>query len=276
VITVAKLNIYPIKSTAGFSPFESTLETRGFCYDRRMALVNASSHKIITARESPTLLGIQTRISGSHWVANHSNTSLTFPLLPQSNDISLVTLFTKAQYPGIRYPDKINRWFSSYLGIECYLIYMGKDCQRDLPQNTQFGYKNQNGDTVSYADDYPLLIVSEASLGDLNVRIGKTIPMHRFRPNIVLSGCAAYEDDLWQRIRIGECELEFAQPCTRCVITTIDQETYIKDEIQEPLRTLATYRRTPEGRVKFGTHWIPRGLGKIKVGDTVKMLQTSK
>jgi uncharacterized protein len=110
-------------------------------------------------------------------------------------------------------------------------------------------------------------LISEASLGDLNGRLEDPLPMNRFRPNFVVRGCGPYAEDGWSRLRIGSVPFRVAEPCPRCAITTVDQETGIRGK--EPLRTLATYRKS-EGEVFFGRNLIHDTLGTVCVGDPVE------
>ena len=94
--------------------------------------------------------------------------------------------------------------------------------------------------------------------------------MTRFRPNLVVQGCAPYAEDQWKRIRIGSMTFRVTKPCSRCVITTIHPETLEKG--QEPLRTLGEYRR--EGnKVLFGQNIIHDGPGELKLGMAVEVLE---
>jgi hypothetical protein len=97
--------------------------------------------------------------------------------------------------------------------------------------------------------------------------------MRRFRPNLGIDGDLPYAEDDWRRIRVGEVEFEGVKNCSRCVFTTIDPDTGEKSPDMEPLRTLSSYRRRPEGGVYFGQNLIPRGAGVIRVGDSVTVLE---
>lgn len=268
---VSEIHVYPIKSMRGISLQESEMEDRGLRYDRRWALIDAT-RRIITAREHPGMLKIETRITGGRLFVTAAGASLEIPELPPSADIIRIDMWAKEQHPAMVYPDDVNRWFSERVGLDCSLIFMGEACRREIPEELPSGYRGAPGHVVSYADDFPLLIASEASLRDLNARLDEPIPMQRFRPNLVVSGCEPYEEDSWRLIRIGECELEFAQQCPRCVMTTIDPATAVRNTSQEPLRTLATYRKVPGG-VGFGVQLIPRRGGKIRVGDEIEVLR---
>jgi uncharacterized protein len=270
-ITVSEIYIYPIKSTAGISLERSIVEKIGLVQDRRRAVVSLEKNRIITARENQKLFGIRTQILGNELLLSSPTSSLSVPLSPANHEIVHVKLWAEENHPGIRYTKEIDNWFSEQLGEDCFLIFMGGNCQREFPKGMASGYEGLPGDTVSYADDYPLLVASEASLADLNSRLETPVTMKHFRPNIVLSGSEAFEEDTWTKFRIGECEFELAQQCPRCVMTTINPETGIKHK-HEPLKTLASYRRTPAGGAPFGAQAVPRKLGTIKIGDVAEKL----
>jgi uncharacterized protein YcbX len=122
------------------------------------------------------------------------------------------------------------------------------------------------GDRTSFTDGYPLLLTAEASLADLNARMASPLPMDRFRPSLVMDGAAAFAEDGWRRVRIGEVVFRITKGCDRCVITTIDQQT--GEAGPEPLRTLATFRKR-DGKVWFGQNLVPEGSGTIRTGDPV-------
>jgi uncharacterized protein YcbX len=128
-------------------------------------------------------------------------------------------------------------------------------------------YSVSQDDHTGFADGYPILIVSEESLEDLNSRIDMPIPMNRFRPNLVVKGCDPFAEDTWKRIQIGDVELAIVKPCPRCVVTTIDKQTL--EQSKEPLKTLNTFRKRVGG-VMFGQNAIPLNEGRIEVGMNVK------
>jgi uncharacterized protein YcbX len=115
------------------------------------------------------------------------------------------------------------------------------------------------------------LLISQASLDDLNSRLETPVPMNRFRPNLVVQGCEAFAEDNWQRVRIGSVEFAVAKPCSRCVMPSIDQATAAKDS--EVLQVLAGYRRGDDRQVYFGQNLVYSGTGKLSVGDTLEILK---
>jgi uncharacterized protein YcbX len=125
---------------------------------------------------------------------------------------------------------------------------------------------------LTFADGYPLLLIGQASLDALSARLGRPLAMARFRPNLVVSGAEAFAEDSWKRIRIGGTTFRLAKPCERCVFTTVDPDSGRKALDQEPLRTLAKFRKTPEG-VLFGQNVIAEGSTELVLGMPVEVLE---
>ncbi|HEY6787936.1 MAG TPA: MOSC domain-containing protein, partial [Trebonia sp.] len=166
------------------------------------------------------------------------------------------------------------QWLSKVAGMDVRLVYLDDPTRRAT--NPDY---SKDGDVVSFADGYPLLLTSEESLERLNEWIadGKhaaegPLPMTRFRPNVVVAGAAAFAEDGWHLVRIGDLRFRVAKPCGRCVLTTVDPDTAVKGK--EPLATLARHRRW-DGNVWFGVNLIPddpRPDGRLHVGDPVQVL----
>ena len=161
-------------------------------------------------------------------------------------------------------------WMSQWLGVNCRIVHMDDACRRAVRAKYDGRY-GEEGDEVSLADGFPLLLISQGSLDHLNTKLAAPVPMLRFRPNLVVSGTSAHAEDDWKRIRIGEVEMDVVKPCTRCVLTTVDFNRGEFDPSGEPLRTLISYRRTNDG-VSFGQNLIPRGTGVLRIGDAVSVL----
>ena len=119
---------------------------------------------------------------------------------------------------------------------------------------------------MSFSDGYPFLLISEASLVELNSRLETPVPMNRFRPNLVIANCAPFEEDTWKQIRIGEIIFDCVRPCSRCVLTCVDQDTGQKG--LEPLQTLASYRKQEKG-IMFGQNLVHRNQGTLNLGDAL-------
>ncbi len=126
---------------------------------------------------------------------------------------------------------------------------------------------------VGFSDQAPILIISEASLEEVNSRLENEVEMTRFRPNIVVSNCNAYEEDTWKEIRIGDTQLRIIQSCERCVLITIDPTTLVKHSRAEPLTTLGQYRIGPRGGIIFGVHAVPITEGTISLENPIEVIK---
>ncbi len=262
---VSGVAVYPVKSCAPVAMEQATVGPRGLDFDRRWMLVDAGG-ETLTGREFPGLLEVKAEI-------REGRLCLGAPAMP---DLEVaghewgtprrVFVFDDP-CPALGCGDRADEWFSDYLGTECHLVHMGRDCRREVSA----ARGGRPGDEVSFADECPILLTTEASLADLDARAPIPVSMARFRPNLVVRGAPVpYDEDHWRRVRIGGIEFDCAQACRRCVFTTIDPESGVRHEHQEPLRTLSTYRRFGPGGPAFGIHLIPRGEGVIRTGDAVE------
>lgn len=265
---VASLHIYPVKGCRAVDLSEAAVERRGLAHDRRWMIVDGNG-KFISQREQPKLATIVTAIENGNLVLAHDGGKITVNTPSPDADRLPVTLW-KQQIEGFTAGSDADGWLSGYLGIPCRLVYQG-----GLPRGVSPQYAPE-GTMASYADGFPLLITVTASLDDLNKRMPSPLPMNRFRPNIVIKGAPAWAEDSWKKLRIGAIDIDISKPCTRCVVTTIDQQTGAKDS-NEPLKTLKDFRllRTPAlTGVVFGQNAVPLATGSIKTGDTVQILES--
>ncbi len=261
---------YPLKSAAGLSRSEAYVNQRGINADRHWMLID-SNQKFVSARTHPKLLliKINTTTNGLQvcFPAQAPHPSATFFIyMPEQNESNVVevTLWDD-QVQSLLAPG-CDAYFSEFLQSEVRLVYQPENLLRLLSPK----YAQQN-DHTAFADGYPILILSQASLDELAQRMQAPIQVTNFRPNILVENIAAHAEDDWHRIRIGECELELVKPCVRCVLTTIDPLLAKAHPLGEPLRTLKTYRRSAKG-ITFGMNVIPRKLGKIRVGDPIELI----
>lgn len=263
---LAEINIYPVKSTRRISLDQSEVLARGLPRDRRWMLVDDDG-TFITARKHPRLATVQGRFAGDMLkLAVEGREELELALQPEQREPVKVRVW-RDEVEAIPAGAEADAWFSAFLDTKCRLVQQTDDFHRRVDQD--YGLAE---DEVSFADGFPLLLISEASLADLNSRLPQAVSMRRFRPNLVVDGDAPYAEDNWHRIRIGEVEFAGVKNCSRCVFTTIDPDTGVKDPAREPLQTLASYRRKPQGGVFFGQNLIPRSGGTIHVGDSVEIL----
>ncbi len=262
-LTLSELNIYPVKSCRGIRVHQAVLVDRGLQYDRRWMIADASG-RFLTQRECPRLALIEVGLEANHLVLHAAGMSeQRIPLELSGNTIRQVDIW-KDTVGALGADSEANAWVSSFLGIPCQLVYMPDSTFR--PVNPDYAVHE---DQVSFADAFPLLLISMASLHDLNRRLEVPVPMNRFRPNIVISGCGPYEEDSWKRIQIGSALFHIVKPCSRCATVTVDQKTGIRGD--EPLRTLSQYRNH-DGKVHFGQNVIHGNKGIVRVGDTVALL----
>ncbi|MFV0388238.1 MAG: MOSC domain-containing protein [Pyrinomonadaceae bacterium] len=277
---ISEINIYPIKSLSGISVKSSIVEEKGLQNDRRFMIVDANND-FITQREFSKMVVIETKDLGESLEVSADGFG-KLKIQKQFEKTNLVKVrIWRSLCEAIVAKDETNEWFSEVLETKCKLVQMPLQTRRQI--NERF---NRGDEIVSFADGYPLLLIGENSLADLNSKLEKRIPMNRFRPNIVVSGSEAFAEDKWKKINIGNTVFRVTKPCARCVITTIDQKTGISD-VKEPLKTLATYRRSRDvipdafeefglGRndVLFGQNLVAENFGGVvKLGDDVKILE---
>jgi uncharacterized protein YcbX len=160
---------------------------------------------------------------------------------------------------GVTVSEEADSWLSNTLDQNLRLVMMPESSFRKADPRYA-----KNEENVSFADGFPYLVISQASLDDLNSRLAEPISMIRFRPNFVVTGTDAFAEDQWKNVTIGNLNFEVVKPCARCVLTTINPETAEKGA--EPLRTLASYRRV-NNKVLFGQNMVVKDIGTIKEGD---------
>jgi uncharacterized protein YcbX len=278
------LHIHPLKSAYRLSPESARVEPWGLAGDRRWMLVDERG-KAYTQRENPAVgrFKVLPGEDGSLAVTGPDGARLVVaaPSGAAGAERVRADIFGSV-FEAAPAGEEAQRWFGERLpGVR--LLHL------DDPRSRAVSPKySEPGETVSMADGFPLLLTTTASLAALNELIaaehpgdevkGAALPMERFRPNLVVSGTEAWAEDGWRRIRVGELTFRVVKPCGRCVITTTDQET--GERFQEPLRTLARYRRFDK-RLVFGQNLIPDRpegvsgdlIGTVRLGDEVTVLE---
>jgi uncharacterized protein YcbX len=264
MITVASLIYYPVKACRGIETDAANVERMGLEYDRRMMAVTPEG-RFRTQRDYPRLALVTPFISGEKLTLSAPGMdSLTIPIL-KSGPTRPVDIWRSKEVPAVDQGKEAAEWFSSWLEANVRLVHFAEGAIRRVDEI----YAVNADDHTGFADGYPLLLASEESLADLNARLEWPVLMDRFRPNLVVRGCAPFAEDRWSRICIGEMQLAVVKPCARCVVTTIDKETL--ERSKEPLKTLATFRRQ-EGGAMFGQNVIPLNEGRLRLGMNVEIL----
>lgn len=269
MLSVHQLYIYPIKSAGGFAIDNAVVTSRGLQYDRRFMLVDEND-LFISQREIPAMALLRTAIEGAKlmvWHKDDAEDKLFLPLLPEpvraNTIVSIWDDRCEAQYVS----KTADKWFSEKLNLHCRLVYMPESSKRNVDPLYAIG-----NDITSFSDGYPILLIGQESLNDLNQRLTEPLPMNRFRPNIVMTGGQPYEEDTMKHFTIKDIHFYGVKLCGRCVVTTTNQETGIT--AKEPLKTLSTYRLY-NNKVLFGQNILCQGDGMIKVGDEINILQNS-
>ena len=261
---LSDLYLYPIKSTAPLPVCEARVEPCGLQHDRRWMVVDADG-RFLTGRQLPRLTLVRA-LPHENGLLLEAPGMPSLPVVFASALASVPVNVWKSEVLARPVDAEVDQWLSTFLQRQVRLVHMDEGVSRPMTDP-----QAQPGDEVSFADAFPLLLVSQAALDALNARLVRPVSMLQFRPNLVVDGVPAHAEDSWRRIRIGEVEFEVAKPCVRCVFTTVDPSCGQRDPAGEPLRTLVGYRRGADG-VTFGQNLIARAYGKIRVGDRVEVL----
>ncbi len=269
MITVSHLYVYPIKSLGGVSLSSVNISDRGFEYDRRWMLIDENNH-FLTQREFPVMALLQVEIMTNGLKVFHKENETDFiliPFKPLMNERVNTNIWGVPCNP-LLVSDAADKWFSEALNSPCRLVYMDDDTQVMIDERY-----NINNSLTSFSDGFPILMISEASLEDLNSKASEQLPMNRFRPNLVIKNSTAFEEDRMKEFVINGITFHGAKPSARCVMTTINQSTIEKGK--EPLKTLATYR-SMNNKIYFGENVIAESTGTINVGDSIAILRTKE
>lgn len=254
---------YPVKSLRGeaFDALEVT--PRGFARDREWMLVDENG-RFLTQRQQPRMSLIDARVVDGDRLHLQAPGVPALRVEPGPVERIEVMVWGDRVRAALAGPGPA-AWFSEFLETPCRLVHFPDDCRRSVDPDYAAA-----DDEVGFADGFPFLLISQASLDDLNARLQASVPMRRFRPNLVISGCDPYAEDGWRRIRIGDIGFRVAKPCSRCIIPTIDPDT--GERSPEPLRTLMGYRKR-ENKVYFGQNLIPDGVGRLAAGMPVEVIE---
>lgn len=265
-ITVSAINVYPVKSCRGISLKTASIGRMGIVYDRQWMFIKEDGtfvaqrgYNKIGAVGVKSMCLIETTITPDELILKAPGMPLlTLPLADDGIVARSVRVWDSFNF-GIDQGDEVARWATEYLSREVPGSYRMVRMPDVADRKAKVGNAN-----LAFADAYPFLIVSDASLQDLNSRMEESLPMDRFRPNIVITGCEPYAEDTLPNFSIGDVQFIGMNLCVRCPITTTNQLT--AERGKEPLLTLSKYRKTNDG-VVFARNFNHVGIGKISVGD---------
>lgn len=264
-MTLSEIWIYPVKSLSGIRLTHAEVEEKGLKYDRRWMIIDENGI-FITQRALHKMALIDVELLTYGLILSYrpeENDTIFVPFEPISANPVSVTIWDD-ETDALTVSDEADKWLSNLLGKSVRLVVMPESTQRKADPKYA-----ENDENVSFADGFPFLIISQASLDSLNSRLLEPIGMKRFRPNFVVTGTAPHEEDNWKSIQIGNVQFEIVKPCARCVLTTVNPETGEKGP--EPLKTLATYRKV-NNKILFGQNVVAKDFGKINEGDSLILL----
>jgi uncharacterized protein len=258
---------YPVKSLRGHSLSEANVERIGLAGDRRWMIVD-EANVFLTQRQYPKLTQIDAAPTDQGVALRHATYgAIEIDIPDERAPTEMVTIWRSGF--AARVAEPASAFLSGYLEKPVKLVYLHDETAR--PVNPEFGRED---DRVNFADGYPLLITTTASLDDLNLRLAKPIGMDRFRANLIVEGAAAWAEDTWRSLRIGGLTFRVVKPCARCAIPSLDQLTGEALEGNEPLRSLAQFHRASNGGIIFGQNLIPDAIGPVRVGEAIEVLET--
>ena len=268
---LTSIHVYPVKAMRALDLNLSRVEPWGLAGDRRWLVVDLTG-RFISQREEPSLARVVASYEGldlALTLATWGRDPITIPPpSAQAGAEMLPVSVWRSDLTAAAAGRAADEWLSDYLGRPVRLVHLDDPLRRPVDEN--YGAP---GDTVSFADGYPLLLTNEASLDELGKWLvddgHEPVPMNRFRPSVVVGGAEPWDEDHWRRVRIGAVTFRVAKMCGRCVVTTTDQTT---GEVgSQPLKMLGKKRKFGQDLV-FGQNLIPDGTGVIRVGDDVEVL----
>jgi hypothetical protein len=269
LLTLSEIWIYPIKSLGGIKLSSAKVLEKGLEFDRRWMLVD-ERNVFMTQRIYPLMALFKLSLKAPQLTIQYKKSvdSIASPTITIDTGAPAVGETFRArvwddEVDVIEVSPTASKWFSEYLGMTCRLV----SFPETNPRAVDVRYKI-NDEHVSLADAYPFLIIGQAALDLLNHKLKEPLPITRFRPNFVFTGGAPHEEDNWRNFTIGDNKFAGVKLCSRCVLTTVNQDTAEKGT--EPLATLATYRKR-ENKIYFGQNLVALTHGIVKVGDPITL-----
>jgi len=263
-LTLNNIVIHPVKSLNGIELEEAAIEEKGLRFDRRWMLVNENGGAI-TQRTFPKLVFVRVRMEDDLLTISDRNISqmpISFNIHEHGEKVE-VRVWDDV-FMACEIKPELNQWFSDFLEKPVRLMKVPFDSTRVINQKY-----NTEQQSMGFQDSSPVLITFQESLDDLNGRMQIPVPMHRFRPNLIISGLDPYQEDDISRLQINGVVFKIFKSCSRCIFTTIDQET--GQNGAEPLKTLSSYRQKGND-ILFGASAYPENDGIIDLNSEVKVL----
>lgn len=252
--TISDLFVYPVKSCAGLRLKEVAIVPTGFAFDRNWMVVDADGN-FVTQREHPKLALVKPQLNGGITLTAPDMEPLRVSANGGGEPVA-ITLFGEA-HGAMSTTAEADAWFSRFLGGRFRLV----KCDPAKLRKGGVQYPERDDAPTSFVDNYGVLVISQASHVALNQKLPQAVPMNRFRPNIVVAGVDEHEEDYFTNARCGDVGLRFINPCYRCSLTSIDQQSATPG--LDVLPTLSTYRYDEAVKgVKFGAYAaISSGVG---------------
>lgn len=256
---LSSIHVYPVKGARGIALPSSDVLAGGLRHDRRFMVVSADG-TFLTQREYPVLATVEVAFRDGGLALTTSGGTVVVSLAPEGPRMPVTVWDDRTE--AVVVPGAASELVSAHVGAPVTLVFMPDDVIR--PVDPTYGHP---GDRVGFADGFPVLVATEASLADLNARLDTPVPMDRFRPNLVVRGGEAWEEERFARVVVGAVAFRMPKRCARCPVVTVDQATGVPGK--EPLRTLAKFRSS-QNKVYFAQNLIPDGTGgRVTVGDAV-------
>lgn len=262
MLILTEIWIYPIKSLGGIRLDQSEVLGKGLRYDRRWMLVDGQN-RFFTQREFPDMALFTITQHGSLFTITFKNESLLLDSEAAVVSDPIECIVWNDSVLAHEVSPAHSSWISERLGTSCKLVAFPEKNPRPVPLEYSV-----NNESVSLADGYPVLILGQSSLDELNNRLPSPILMNRFRPNFVFTGAPSFAEDEWKEFSIGEVKFKVVKPCIRCVMTLVNQETAALEK--EPLRTLATFREFDK-KIRFGMNVLVLTEGQVKEKDLIRL-----
>jgi len=260
-LQISEINIYPVKSLGGIPVTSALVMKKGLQHDRRWMLVD-EDNVFLTQRIHHQMALFKMSFANEGFQVSYDGSYISIPSTMNGDPVRAKIWDDEVTVQEVS--SAHSDWFSKHLGFSCRLVAFPE--QNDRPVDVRYRIGD---DQVSLADAYPLMMIGQSTLDDLNSRMEIPLPMNRFRPSVVFTGGEPFEEDHWEKFTMNNLRFAGVKLCKRCVLITIDQATGIKGI--EPLATLSKYRKKDNG-VYFGQNVIPMETGptaQISIGDEI-------